>query len=424
MEDSNKQTVEHLFRTEYGKVLAIITKYFGVSYIELAEDIVQDALIAAMTDWSINGTPKNPTAWLVQVAKRKAFNEIKRNKMMHEHHQSELLAKSSIIDINDIFLADEIEDSRLRMIFTCCHSDLNLESQIALTLKILCGFSSKEIAKSLLTTESTVNKRLYRAKETIRNSNLPFQVPQGNELLQRLEAVSLTLYLLFNQGYNSTTGCSIIQKELCLEAIRLTKLLVSKFTDNSKMKALLSLMCLHTARFDARLDHKGTLVLFADQDRGKWNDELINIGMNYFRQALKGKFLSTYHIEARIAAEHCLSKSFEDTNWQVIYEQYELLYSLKPNPIIKLNLAIIQSKITGFEQSVSMLKALEKSNELRDYYLFPATLGIFSMENSSYKEALNYLKKTLKLSPSQTEKSYIESKIEICKKMLSTTKRC
>jgi len=419
--DSNEQLVEHLFRTEYGKVLAIITKYFGVSYIQLAEDIVQDTLISAMSDWSVNGTPQNPTAWLVQVAKRKALNEIKRNKMMQKHHQTELFAKYSAIDIENIFLDDEIEDSQLRMIFTCCHSDLNLESQITLTLKTLCGFGSREIAKALLTTESTINKRLYRAKETIRNSNAPFQVPQGNELLERLEAVSLTLYLLFNQGYNSSTGSSIIQKEVCLDAIRLTKLLVSKFTDNNKVKALLSLMCLHTARFDARLDHKGILVLFEDQDRTKWNEELINIGMQYFKQALQGKVLSAYHIESRIAAEHCLSKSFEDTNWHVIYEQYELLYSLKPNPIIRLNLAIIQSKIKGFEQSLRMLKALEKSNELKDYYLLPATLGIFCMEISRYNQALNYLKDTLKLSPSQIEANYIESKIIICKKMLSTT---
>lgn len=421
MADSIDQTVEHLFRTEYGKVLAIITKYFGVSYIQLAEDIVQDALIAALTDWSINGTPKNPTAWLVQVAKRKAFNEIKRNKMMHEHHQTELFTKSSTIDIEDIFLNNEIEDSQLRMIFACCHSDLNLESQITLTLKTLCGFGSKEIAKSLLTTESTINKRLHRAKVTIRNSNSPFQVPQGNELLERLEAVSLTLYLLFNQGYNSSSGSSPIQKELCLEAIRLTKLLVSKFTDNNKMKALLSLMCLHTARFEARLDNKGTLVLFEDQDRSKWSIELINIGMHYLQQSLNDTFLTAYHIEARIAAEHCLSKSFENTNWQVIYEQYELLYALKPNPIIKLNLAIIQSKIKGFEESLRMLKTLVKSRELKDYYLLPATLGIFSFEVSKYKEALNYLKETLKLSPSIAEVTFIEGKIEECKKMLSTT---
>ena len=413
--------VEHLFRTEYGKVLAIITKYFGASNLQLAEDIVQDTLIAAMTDWGTNGIPGNPTAWLVQVAKRKALNEIKRNKMMQEHHQTGVLTDSSAIEIDDIFLDNEIEDSQLRMIFTCCHPDLNLESQIPLTLKTLCGFGSREIAKSLLTSESTINKRLYRAKETIRISNSPFQVPQGNELLERLEGVSFTLYLLFNQGYNSSSGNSIIQKELCLEALRLTKLLVSKFTDNHKMKALLSLMCLHTARFDARLDHKGALVLFEDQNRSKWNRELINVGMHYFHQSLQDKSLTAYHIEARIAAEHCLSTSFEDTNWEIIYEQYELLYTIKPNPIIQLNLAIIQSKIKGFEESLRMLKALEKSNELKEYYLLPATLGIFSLEVLRYREALDYLNETLKLGPSKTEVTYIESKIKECKKLLSTT---
>ena len=225
---------------------------------------------------------------------------------------------------------------------------------------------------------------------------------------------------MFNQGYNSSTGNTIIQKELCLEAIRLTQLLVSKLSENHKIKALLSLMCLHTARFDARLDHKGTLILFEDQDRRKWNEELINIGMQHFSQSLQDKSLSAYHIEARIAAEHCLSKSFEDTNWKAIHEQYKMLYSIKPNPIIKLNLAIIQSKIEGLGPSLVLLKTIEKSNELKDYYLLPATIGIFSLDNSNYKQALYYLNKTLSLNPSKTEVEFIESKIEVCEKMLSS----
>ncbi len=417
MSRSENQVVEQIFRAEYGKVLAIITKHLGTSYFQLAEDIVQDTLISAMTNWSVNGIPKNKTAWLVQVAKRKAINEIKRRQMMQKHHQGDFFNDNVESTGKDVFLDNEIEDSQLRMIFTCCHPNLNLESQITLTLKTLCGFGAKEIARSLLTNESTVSKRLYRAKSALRD--LSFQVPQGNELNERLEAVALTLYLLFNQGYNSSSLDKLIQKDLCLEAIRLCKLVTSKFPDAKEVKALLALMCLHTARFEARLDHNGALILFQDQNRNKWNHEMINIGMQYFQQSLHGEALSAYHIEARIAAEHCLSISFENTNWELIYEQYQLLLELKPNPIIQLNLAIIQSKTEGYQASLKSLKDLEKSDILSDYYLLPATIGIFSMEISNHQQALLYLEETLKLKPSEIESEYLNGKIEICKNLLS-----
>lgn len=410
--------VEHLFRTEYGKILAILTKYFGPSHIQLAEDIVQDTLIAAMDHWSTGSVPDNPTGWLVQVARRKALNEVKRNKMKLEHHASGFLDVEKEVEMDDVFLHEEIEDSQLRMIFTCCHTDIQLESRIALTLKTLCGFGSREIAQALLTSEGTINKRIYRAKQFIQQKQLLFQVPQGEELLERLEGVTLTLYLLFNQGYNSSSGDSIIQKDFCLEAMRLTKLLVTQYPDNYKLKALLALMCFHVARFEARIDHQGALIVFEDQDRSKWSAALINIGMQYFHQSIQATSLSSYHIEASIAAEHCMARNFEETNWQVIHDQYELLYQLKHNPIIKLNIAIIQSKLNGIEHSLQLLEALEESGELTAYYLLPATIGIFNMEVSNFQQALQYLESTLLLHPSPQEVSYINLKIKECKKEL------
>jgi len=414
----SEQIVENLFRTEYGKLLAILTRFFGSSYIQLAEDVVQETLISALNNWSTEGIPTNPAGWLVQVAKRKALNELKRNKMMQEHHNSDFFFGKSTEDIGTVFLPNEIKDSQLRMIFTCCHASLDVKSQIALTLKTLCGFGVKEVAKALLTNESTINKRLYRAKEKIRNSQIPFNIPQGNELNEKLDTVGLTLYLLFNEGYNSSAGNSIIQKELCLEAIRLTKLLVNYFENNRKLSALLSLMCFHTARFDARIDNKGAIILFEDQDRNSWNKQLIDIGMHYLKKSIHDSVISSYHVEARIAAEHCMSESFEQTNWQVIYDQYVILEKLKSNPIILLNLAIIQSKLKGIEESLSLLEKLDEMEELKGYHLLPATQGILHMKLKNYEKAVVFLKKSLKMNPSNREIAFIENKIAECNKCL------
>jgi len=416
----SEQIVEHLFRTEYGKLLATLTRFFGTSYIQLAEDVVQETLISALSNWSTQGIPSNPTGWLVQVAKRKALNELKRNKMMQKHHNLEVFAYESSDEIGSVFFENEIKDSQLRMIFTCCHSSLDVKSQIALTLKTLCGFGVKEVANALLTSESTINKRLYRAKEKIRNSRIPFNIPQGNELNQKLDTVGLTLYLLFNEGYHSTVGESVIQKELCLEAIRLTKLLVDHFENNHKLSALLSIMCFHAARFDARIDNNGAIILFEDQNRNHWNKDLIDIGMLYFKKSIHDQKISSYHLEARIAAEHCLAASFEDTNWQTIHDQYVLLERLKSNPIIKLNLAIIQSKLQSIEVSLSHLENLANNEELKGYHLLPATQGIFHMKLKNYHKAVFFLKKSLELKPSTRECTFIEGKILDCEKLLPT----
>lgn len=413
MAEESKEIVAHLFRTEYGKLVAALTRIFGTSHIQLAEDIVQETLIAALNNWSVDRIPSNPTGWLVQVAKRKAINELKRLQV-HQKHISAASFSFSSQEIGSVFLEDEIEDSQLRMIFTCCHPSLTVAAQIALTLKTLCGFGVREVANALLNSESTINKRLYRAKATIRNSNLPFTIPQGSELDSRLDAVALTLYLLFNEGYNSTDGNSVIRKELCLEAIRLAKLLVGRFDKKPKLCALLSLMCFHTARFDARIDDQGAIVLFEDQNRSLWNQELINIGLFYLKKSMGDQDLSAYHIEAGISAEHCTSESFETTDWQSIYHQYQLLEKIKPNPIITLNLAIIQSKLKGIPTSLSLLEKLANSQTLKNYYLLPATQGIFYMKLGKFKKAIYYLQEAQRLEPAPVVRKFMEAKILEC----------
>jgi len=420
LSENSEHLVEHLFRTEYSKLIAILTRIFGTAHLQLAEDIMQETLISALSNWGANGIPENPSGWLVQVAKRKVLNELNRNKMMKTHHSDYLVNSNTTEELSAIFLDAEIEDSQLRMIFMCCHPSLTIEAQISLTLKTMCGFGVKEVANALLTSESTINKRLYRAKATIRESNLLFEIPQGAVLESRLETVCLTLYLLFNEGYNSSIKGAIIQKDLCLEAIRLTKLLVNHFIENKQMCALLSLMCFHTARFDARIDDNGSIVLFEDQNRALWNKELIGIGMQYLQKSSNDSKLSTYHIEANIAAEHCIAESFKATNWEQIHYLYTLLEKFKPNPIIQLNLAIIQSKLTGEKDSLVLLDGLADNNELKNYYLLPATQGIFNLKLGNLEKAIAFLERAKKLAPSATVSEFIVAKIEECKGLLKS----
>lgn len=412
MGKDSEQIVASLFRTEYGKLVATLTRLFGATHIQLAEDIVQDTLIAALDNWAVSGVPTNPAGWLMQVAKRKSLNELKHNKVVQAYNREQNVEPQ--YEIDNIFLDNEIQDSQLRMIFTCCHPSLKIDSQIALTLKTLCGFGVSEVANALLTNDSTINKRLYRARKLIKDEQVSFDIPTGNQLEKRLNPVSTTLYLMFNEGYNSTNEAGIIQKELCLEAMRLTKILVEHFEDK-KLYALLALMCFHVARFEARVDNRGAIILFEDQDRSLWNQELIQSGMVFFKKAIGDKKLTSYHIEARIAAEHCLSKSFAETNWQCIYEQYKLLYKLKANPVIKLNIAIIESKMSSIEQSLKKLDELSNDKALQSYHLLPATQGILYMKLNQPQKAIGYLEKAIKLNPSASEIDFLSQKIAVCK---------
>ncbi len=416
MKANSDKAVEHLFRKEYGKLISILVNIFGPSHIELAEDIVQETLISALNNWSTQGVPDNPTGWLVLVSKRKIFNELKRNDRIRSHEKIEIFDQIADLDTDSVFLETEIEDSQLRMIFTCCHPALTTESQIALTLKTLCGFGVKEVANALLTTESTINKRLYRAKLAIRESNSTFSIPQGKALDERLEAVMLTLYLLFNEGYNSSSNHFNIRKDLCLEAIRLVRILITRFKKHKEVNALLALMCFHAARFEARIDDNGTIILFEDQNRNLWHKELINIGMNHLREAMTDKKLTAYHLEASIAAEHCMSESFQSTDWITIQNMYTLLNKIKPNPVIDLNIAIIESQIKGIPAALTMLQNLEKDKVLNKYYLLPLTQAIFNMRIGEYQKAIIQLIKAKKMQKSDVR--FIDEKIVECQKKL------
>ena len=410
--------VDHLFRHEAGKMVSVLTRIFGLKHIEIAEDIVQDTFLKALDEWSFHKIPENPPAWLYRVAKNRTIDIIRHQKYVAEYEQElNLLLKSEWTlshSLNNLFLDSEIEDSQLRMIFTSCHPELPKESQIALTLKTLCGFSVGEISRALLTTDANINKRLFRAKQKLRDENLKFEIPAGKSLDERLDSVYKVIYLLFNEGYKSSDPDTVIRKDLCAEAIRLCKLLAEHPAGNKpKTYALLALMCFHAARLDARLDDNGYIILLKEQDRSKWDRSLISKGYEYLNESSEGDELSEYHLEAGIAANHASALSFEETDWENVFKLYDMLVKIHPSPVTYLNRAIVIGQIRGAKAAIA---ELEKIKDLDEYYLYHTTFAEFYSLLKQNSSALKHLNKALKLTKSKAEKKLIKDRIETIRK--------
>jgi len=412
------QTVDHLFRHESGKLVSVLSKLLGLKHLEIAQDIVQDTLLQALSTWAYNGLPDNPSAWLTKVAKNKAIDYLRRGKnfKVNISPQYSYLLRSEYVltpTINQLFEEEEIQDSQLRMIFACCHPSIPAESQIALALKTLCGLSSGEIARAFLTNEETVNKRIYRAKEKIRNEKIELELPSAGELPVRLDAVLKSLYLLFNEGYNSSHPDELIREELCEEAMRLAYLLTQHdITNTSRTQALLALFCFQSSRLQARLDDKGHIVLLKYQDRSKWYQPLIKKGFYFMDLAVTEPFdTSVYHLEAAIASLHASAKTFEETDWKGIYFLYKQLYNIQPTAIIELNKAIASSYV--FDKGYA-LEQLQQIKGLENYYLYYASIGEVYYELNNKEEAKKYYEAALKLTTSKKEQQLIVDKIQNC----------
>jgi len=295
--------IPHLFRMEYRKIVAVLSKRFGFEQIETAEDIASDTFLTATQTWGISGLPENPVAWLYNVAKNKAINYLQRNTVFENKIVPELKKGASTSLDPDIDLSPEnINDSQLQMMFAICHPSISSEAQIGLSLRILCGFGIEEIADAFLTNKETINKRLFRAKEKLRAEKIGIELPPNSQMDLRLEAVLATIYLLFNEGYYSSSQNKTIRKELCFEAMRLCKMLVeNENTNKPSANALLSLMCFHASRFEARFNEEGETVLYDEQDTGLWNQELISQGGYYLKSSANGDSVTKYHLEAGIA---------------------------------------------------------------------------------------------------------------------------
>jgi len=413
LEQQVNQLVSHLFRHEAGKMAAVLTRLLGFQALDQTEDIVQDTLIQAMSTWKIKGIPENPSAWLYTVAKRKAVDLI-RQQQSHQNHHSEIgrALKSEWTltpTVNSLFLENEIEDSQLRMIFACCHPSIPYESQLALTLKTLCGLSTAEIASSFLTNEETITKRIYRAREKIREEKITLDAPAPTGLPGRIDAVLHCIYLLFNEGYNSSHTDQLIRHDLCEEAIRLCFLLVrNPSTDFPRVNALLALMCFQASRSEARIKADGSIVPLKDQDRTVWNKPLIEKGKYYLEKSAEGDEVSEYHLEAIIASCHAESKSFEETNWKLILELYTALAEVKPSPVVEMNKAIVIGYAYSPEKGLAALKNVKG---LEQSHLYFAALGDFSADIGRIEEAVQYYQQAMSLTFSLVEKDFLKEKV-------------
>lgn len=389
-------------------MVAVLVRYFGLNEVETAEDIVQDTLIEAMETWSIKGVPGNPEGWLMDVAKKKTINFLKRNQLFRDKIATDL--KQNFIS-NDGF--DTIQkDSTLSMIFTCCHPSISSKSQIALALKTLCGLSVPEIASALLTNEVTINKRLYRAKQKFRDGAIVFEIPDNSELEDRLDNVFSTLYLLFNEGYYSSHHEKAIRIDLCYEAIRLLKQIIKSFPDSYKSKSLLALMLLLIARFESRLDNNGALVILSEQNRKLWNKTLIAEGIDMLTQSTKNTTVNSYQLQAGIAAEHCVAESFKLTNWKSIHRQYLILEKIENTPIVRFNKSIAKFYAGDKNEALNDLLDLKQHIELQNSSIFHVTIGVFYSELDQQVQAQLYYKTALSLSKSKKEQTLIKKKID------------
>ena len=410
------EIVDHLFRHEAGKMVAVLTRVFGFPNIEQAEDIVQETIIRALETWKYGKLPENPQAWLYRTAKNKAIDLIRREKIKHKiDNDLTMLLRSEYTlttAINEMFKENEIKDSQLRMMFACCHPSISKEAQITLVLKTLCGLSVREIGNAFLTTEDTIQKRLYRTREKIREEKIPIDYPGADAMLSRTDAVLKALYLLFNEGYNSSHPEKLIREDLCEESMRLTILL----TENPKtnypyVNALLALMCFHASRFSTRLDDKGLIVLLKDQDRTLWNKYLIEKGNNYLAHAAKGEVVHEFHFEAAIASAHANAESYEDTNWQMILGLYDALISRTQSPIAILNRCLVLGEVEGYDNAI---KELEKIKGLSENCHYNTSLGEMHLKVGHKEKAKEYFGKALVLTSSNAEVELIRRKISKC----------
>jgi len=371
-----------LFRQEAGRIVAILTRILGTQNLEIAEDAVQETLLQAMETWVTGGLPDNPPAWMYRVARNKAIDVLRRRRHSVAFDFSDgdrILLNSEYTlttTLDTLWAESSVEDDMLGMMFACCHPGLGEESTMALILKTLCGFSTAEIAQAFLVPEDTVSKRLYRAKEFFRKEKIRPVLPADHELKQRLGAVLHSIYLLFNEGYFSTSHDHPIRKDLLAEAMGLGKLLVDNpHTTDPRACALMALMCFHASRSASRVTPEGDLVLLPRQDRSRWDARLIAEGCAYLDRSATGDAMTAYHLEAAIAYEHCRAPSFAATDWVRILNYYQWLCRIAPSPMAELNRVAVLLQAEGAAEALRELEGVSDQTDLRKLPLYHALLG-------------------------------------------------
>jgi RNA polymerase sigma-70 factor, ECF subfamily len=403
-------SIEQVYREESGRILATVIRLVGD--FDLAEEAVQEAFATALEQWPVTGKPVNPRAWLVGTARHKAIDLLRR-RARFQAKRPELAALTALEGpaVSPDSPDSAVADDRLRLVFTCCHPALGVDLQVALTLRTVCGLSTEEIARAFLVPVPTMAQRLVRAKHKIRAAGIPYQVPPDDELPERLEAVMLAVYLVFNEGYAASSGDARVRRELCAEAIRLGRLLVELMPERAEARALLALMLLHDSRRDARVDRDGEIVLLEDQDRALWHRDQIREGSALVESALREGRPGVYALQAAIAAVHAHASRADETDWPQIAQLYAVLVDRHPSPIVELNRAVAVAMASGPEEGLRLLADLERRGDLHDYHLLPAAQADLLRRLGRWREAAERYRRALSLVVNDPERRFLERRL-------------
>lgn len=407
--------VEHFFRHEFGRLVAVLTRSLGVRQLDLAEDVVQAALVQALETWSRRGVPEDPAGWLYRTARNLAIDALRRERT---HAQAlPRLAQDGEQHLSPLeaHFAEEIGDEPLRLLFVCCNEAVPAESRVAIALRMLCGFSTAEIARALLTTDANVQKRIERARDRLRELDVDFDTPAGAQLNARLEAVLAVVYLVFSQGCYVTHGDMPIRRDLCDEGRRLARMLAAQsFGDVPALHALLALMCFHGARFDARVALDGAIVLLDEQDRSTWNWSDVREGMAWLARSAAGDELTRYHVEAAIAWEHCRAATFADTDWRRIADLYDTLDRIAPSPLHSLNRAVAEAYLNGPQAGLERLAAVPRESVPARYPGWHAVIGELHFRQGRHAAAADAWHEALRLTTARADQEFLRRRLAEC----------
>lgn len=402
--------VDDVYRADWGRIVATLIRLCGD--FDVAEEAAQDAFASAVKQWPNDGVPASPAAWIIQTAKHKAIDRLRRQTRFQEKAESYAQEQPTTTQQPEL-TENEIPDDRLRLIFTCCHPALAPEAQVALTLRTLCGLETDEIARAFLVPPPTMAQRLVRAKRKIRDAGIPYKIPDTSEIRQRLDAVLTVIYLVFNEGYASTHGERLVRTDLCAEAIRLARIvrmLLAPYPP-AEVTGLLALMLLHDSRRDARVDDAGDLIVLEEQDRARWNQAQIAEALPLVRQAIASPVAGPYALQAGIAAEHCKARHSEQTDWRQIVELYDRLQRLHASPIVSLNRAVAVAMADRPENGLQLIDGLITSGELDDYHLLHAARADLLRRNGSKEEAALSYGRALELTSNEAERRFLEKRL-------------
>lgn len=408
--DAATAAVETVYRSDWGRIVATLIRLVGD--FDLAEEAAQEAFTAAVDQWRISGVPEFPRAWIIQTAKHKAIDRIRRQTNFAEKLETYAKDELGPSFVEPDYDTTEIPDDRLRLIFTCCHPALALEAQVALTLRTLCGLETDEIARAFLVPEATMAQRLVRAKRKIRDAGIPYVVPEVSDMAARLDAVLTVIYLVFNEGYAATRSGPLVRADLCAEAIRLGRLLRTLMSPrpSAELTGLLSLMLLHDARRDARLDEAGDLIILEEQDRSLWNRAQIADALPLVQEALRGG-AGPFALQSAIAAGHCQAPRAEDTDWRQIVRLYDLLERLQPSPIVSLNRAVAIAMAEGPGNALGIIDTLVTDGDLENYYLLHAARADLLRRLGSSEDAAKSYRRALELVTNDSERRFLERRL-------------